>query len=66
MLLAGQHHRRAFDQGREILAGDVGVYAVAQGLKLVIEPELDALAVEFGVGVRPVPEPLEALRHTVV
>ena len=47
-----QKHRRALNQGRKLLAGDIRMYAVAQGLKLVIEPELKTLAVEFRVGYR--------------
>jgi site-specific DNA recombinase len=40
-----------------MLAGDVGIYAVAWGLELVIDPELDALAVELLVRDRFAREP---------
>ena len=46
--------------------GDIGVCVPAQGLELVVEPELHALAVEFRVGIRRVPESHEAPRHLVV
>jgi hypothetical protein len=52
VLLTGQKHRRALNQGRKLLAGDIGRYAVAQGLKLVIGPELKTLDVEFRAGYR--------------
>ncbi len=66
VLLTVEHHRRTLNQGFELLAGDVGINTVAQGLKLVFKPELDALAVEFGVGVRSIPESQETSWHGVV
>lgn len=50
VVVARKRHRRAFDHGRELVSPHVRVDAEAQRLALVVEPNLDALAVDLGVG----------------
>jgi hypothetical protein len=40
MLLAGQQYRRTLNQGRKLLAGEVGIYAIMHGLKLDVARRL--------------------------
>jgi hypothetical protein len=51
----GDLDRRAFDQGCQLAAGGVRIYAVSEGLPFPLEPRLQARSVEFTRG-RPVEE----------
>ncbi len=55
VIVARKRHRRALDHGRELVSVHVRVHAEAQRLALVVEPNLDAHAVDLGVSLGVVP-----------